>query len=69
MPLRNKYQPVLDLIEELNGEIIKAEEERGFFVIEGFLDSEDEIKLVKRKAEKINDIKADEITLKLEVKQ
>jgi hypothetical protein len=69
MPLKEKYQPVVDLIEELHGEIIKAEEERGFFVIEGLLKSEDEIDLVKRKAEKINDIKADDIKLKLEVKQ
>jgi len=69
MPLQEKYQPVIDLIKELHGEIIKAEEERGFFVIEGLLKSEDEITLVKSKAEKINDIKADDVILKLEVKQ
>ncbi|RPI73010.1 MAG: hypothetical protein EHM47_06985 [Ignavibacteriales bacterium] len=69
MPLRDKYQPVVDLIKELKGEVIKAEEERGFFVIEGRLDSEDEIELVKSKLKKINDIKADEIKLKLGVKQ
>jgi hypothetical protein len=69
MPLRDKYQPIVDLIKEMKGEVLRAEEERGYFVIEGVMDSEDEIELVKRKTEKINDIKADEIKLKLGVKQ
>ena len=69
MSLRDKYLPLVDLIEELKGNVLKAEEERGYFVIEGLLGSEDEIELVKRKAEKINDIKADDIKLKLEVRQ
>jgi hypothetical protein len=69
MPLRDKYQPLVDLIKEMKGEVLKAEEERGYFVIEGLLDSEDEIELVKNKAEKINTIKADEIKLKLGVRQ
>lgn len=69
MPLKDKYQPIIDLIKEMKGEVLKAEEERGFFIIEGLLDSEDEIELVKSRTEKINDIKADEIKLKLGVKQ
>lgn len=68
MPLRDKYQPVVDMIKEMKGEVLKAEEERGFFVIEGLLDSEDEIELVKNKMKMINDIKADEIKLKLGVR-
>jgi hypothetical protein len=69
MPLRDKYQPVIDLIKEMKGEVLRAEEERGYFVIEGLLDSEDEIELVKSKSRKINNIKADEIKLKLGIKQ
>ncbi|HSP88712.1 MAG TPA: hypothetical protein VLN45_11300 [Ignavibacteriaceae bacterium] len=69
MPLRTKYQPIIDLIEELNGEVTKAEEERGFFVIEGFVNSDSDLSLVKRKTDKINDIKADEINLNLIVKK
>lgn len=69
MPLRDKYQPIIDLIKEMKGEVLKAEEERGFFVIEGLLDTEDEIELVKKRAEKINDINADEIKIKLGVRQ
>lgn len=69
MPLKDKYQPVIDLINELKGKVLRAEEERGFFVIEGLLDSEDEIELVKSKMKKINEIKADEIKLKLGVRQ
>jgi hypothetical protein len=69
MPLRTKYQPILDLIEELNGEVTKAEEERGFFVIEGFVNSDSDLSLVKRKTNKINEIKADEIILNLQLRK
>ncbi len=69
MPLRDKYQPIIDLIKEMKGDVIRAEEERGYFAIEGFLESEDEIELVRRRTEKINKLKADEIKLKLGVRQ
>ena len=68
MPLGDKYIPVIELIDELNGEVIRAEEERGFFVIEGTLDSEHDIDLVKEKAGKINKLKADDIKLNLKLK-
>ena len=68
MPLRDKYQPVVDLIKEMRGEVLKAEEDRGYFVIEGLLNSEEEINKVRRKVQKINDINADEIKLKLELR-
>jgi hypothetical protein len=50
------------LIKELGGQIIKTKKDRGYFIIGGLLNSEDEIELAKRKSEKIN-IKADEVKL------
>lgn len=68
MPLKDKYISVLELMNQLNAEIIRAEEERGYFIIEGGVNSESDLNLIKSKVDEVNELKADDIKINVRVK-
>lgn len=69
MPLKDKYIPVVELMQRLNAEIIRAEEDRGWFVIEGRVETQEQKDLVEERARLLNDVNADDIKLNIQIRK
>lgn len=54
MSIKDKYTPVLKLMDELEAKEIKVREERGTLIIRGTVKDENNKKLILGKAEEVN---------------
>lgn len=67
MPLKTKYQPVLDLLNEFNAKEIHSFEERGYLVITCTVNDEHKKKMILEKIKEINNEVAHDIKVSINV--
>ncbi len=67
MSIKDKYKPVLDLMNTLGVKNISAWEERGTLIITGDVETEHDRKLILNKAREVNLEKALDIRLELQM--
>ena len=68
MSLRSKYQPVINLLKELNLNQLKVKEDNGALVITGNVDSVKEKELIMKKIHQVNSENAMDIEFRVGIK-
>ena len=67
MSLKAKYQPVIDLIKEMNSQISKIKEENSTLIISGSVKNKHEKEIILNKIQQLNSEGAVDIDIQLRV--